>query len=114
MASPPPLVGGGIWAIHAPSILGPWSEAVSIEFEDGGSNTSLWTGGGTNPSPVIEKDGSVTLALQREFRASPAAGGQNKELLGVARGASWRGPYTMITNRPVKPEHPGCVAGTGE
>jgi hypothetical protein len=111
--TPHQLVGGSIHAIHAQSVFGPWSQPVSIEFDDGGSNTSAWVGGGTNPSPVIEADGSVTLAVQREFRASPPTGG-NKELIGVARAKSWRGPYTMITTVPVKPEHPGCVAGTGE
>jgi hypothetical protein len=65
---PPPLVGGSIHAIHAPTIHGPWSLPIAIEFDDVGSNRSLWTGGGTNPSPHIEPDGSVTLALQRDFR----------------------------------------------
>lgn len=113
-AAPPTLVGGSIHAIHATSIQGPWSQPVPIEFDDGGSNTSTWVGGGTNPSPVIEPDGSVTLALQRVLRAEQAKGGDNKELLGVARAPTWRGPYTMITDKPVRPEHLGCIAGTGE
>lgn len=103
-----------IHAIQADSILGPWTEPVPIEFTDGGSNTSIWTGGGSNPSPVINLDGSVVLALRREFRAAPSGTAGNKELLGVAQASSWRGPYTMITDRPVPPERPGCIKGMGE
>ena len=59
------LTAGDIHASYARSLLGPWSAPVAIEFDDSGSVGALWTGGGTNPSPLIHSDGSVTLALQR-------------------------------------------------
>jgi hypothetical protein len=103
-------VGGEIHAIYAPTVHGPWTVPHQIAFDDGvNASASVWTGGGYNPSPSIDLDGTVTLALQRAYRASPG-----KELLGVARANSWRGPYKMITTRPVQPERPWCVAGTGE
>jgi hypothetical protein len=59
------LTAGDIHASYARSLLGPWSAPVAIEFDDSGSVGALWTGGGTNPSPLVHRDGSVTLALQR-------------------------------------------------
>jgi hypothetical protein len=104
------LTGGSVHVVFASSVLGPWSPPVAVEFNDSTGAGASWTGGGTNPSPLIHPDGSVTLALQRGFAASPG-----KELLGVAHAAAgWRGPYTMITPVPVQPERPGCIAGTGE
>merc|ERR1711907_423820 len=71
--------------------------------------SSQWGQAVTNPSPHIEIDGSVTMALQREFRPN-----EGKALIGVARAETWRGPFTMITETPVESEHFYCVAGTGE
>jgi hypothetical protein len=59
----------------------------------------------------VAADGTVTLALQRGFDAPGSAG---KELLGVARASSWRGPFAMLTEGPVAPEKWFCLAGTGE
>ena len=109
------VVGGEIHAIWSPSLLGPWSTPVPIEFNDTiprGHNTSRWTGGGYNPSPLIAADGTTHLAVHRTFAATPG-----KELLGVAVATSWRGPFTMLTAIPIKPEaglNVLCVAGTGE
>ncbi len=102
------LVGGSVHVIHSKSLYGPWSAPVQVQFDD--ENVSAWQGGGTNPSPHIGLDGTVTLAVQRQYAPS----GSGKELIGVARASSWRGPYKMITPAPIQPEHPGCIAGTGE
>lgn len=107
--SQPRLTGGSIHAVYSPSLRGPWSAPVEIQFNDTSGAGAAWNGGGTNPSPLVHQDGTVTLALQRGFTANPG-----KELLGVARAATWRGPYTMVTAQPVRPERPGCIAGTGE
>ena len=101
------LVGGAIHVIYSASLRGPWSNATQVKFDDG--NSTAWNGGGSNPSPHIGPDGTVTLALQRQFTAN-----KGKELIGVARAASWRGPFTMITTAPIEPEKFYCVAGTGE
>lgn len=100
---------GAIHAIHAPTIFGPWSKPVQISFDDEDNPTSGWIGGGYNPSPHIMPDNSVLLAVQRGLRSYPG-----KEFIGVARSATWRGPYKMITKSPIVPQHWGCVAGTGE
>eukprot|EP00940_MAST-03C_sp_MAST-3C-sp2_P000135 g135.t1 len=97
---------GSIHAIHGPTVFGPWSDPVAISFDD---NNSAWGGAVTNPSPHVESDGTVTMALQRAFEANPG-----KELIGVARANRWTGPFKMITSSPVEPEHWYCVAGTGE
>lgn len=96
---------GSIHAIHAPSVVGPWSDPVAITFSD----DPMWGASVTNPSPHIDSDGTVTMALQRGFNANPG-----KELIGVARAKTWRGPFTMITSSPVEPQHFYCIAGTGE
>lgn len=59
------LTAGDIHASYARSLLGPWSAPVAVEFDDSGPVGGLWSGGGTNPSPLVHGDGSVTLALQR-------------------------------------------------
>ena len=45
------------------------------------------------------------LCEQRELPAS-----KGKQLIGVARASSWRGPYTMITPSPIEPERWWCIA----
>lgn len=97
-----------IHAVHATSIYGPWSSPVSLEFPIN-TSSSQWGPEVTNPSPHVESDGSVTMALQREFTPN-----EGKELIGVARASTWQGPYRMITETPIEPEHFYCVAGTGE
>ena len=109
--SPPGgLIGGSIHVIFSPTVFGPWSDPIPVEFTNTTDTAdSQWLGGGTNPSPHIAADGTVTLALQRTFKANPG-----KELLGVARAPSWRGPYSMVTPAPIEPQHWYCAAGTGE
>ena len=103
-----PISGGDIHVIHASSVYGPWSAPLQVMFND--TSGGEWSpGGGTNPAPHIDADGTVTLALQRGFVATPG-----KELLGVARAPKWNAPYVMITPQPVKPQEWFCVAGTGE
>lgn len=100
-------VSGSVHVTFSVSIYGPWTRPIPVDFEDG--NGTDWGAGFSNPSPHIAEDGTVTLALQRRFNSNPG-----KELLGVARASSWRGPFRMITPTPVEPEKWYCVAGTGE
>jgi hypothetical protein len=92
--------------VYSQTVDGKWTAPLQVEFDDGASTGSRWTGGGTNPSPHVDENGTVTLAVQRVYNAT-----QGKELLGVARALSWRGPYKMITPSPVKPTEWYCVAG---
>ena len=97
---------GSIHAIYsAKGLFCPWSDPVAIPFVE----DAAWGQSVTNPSPYIDEDGTVTLALQRGFNDNPG-----KELIGVARATSWRGPFRMLTPHPIEPEHWYCVAGTGE
>jgi hypothetical protein len=100
-------VAGSIHAVYAPSVYGPWSAPHQIAFED--APNTKWAGGGYNPSPSIGPDGTVTLAVHRTFSPNPG-----KELIGIARASTWRGPYTMLTPEPVEPEKFYCVAGNAE
>jgi len=100
-------VSGSVHVLFSRSIYGPWTSPIKVEFEE--DNVTDWGAGFSNPSPHIAGDGTVTLALQRRFNPNPG-----KELLGVARASSWRGPFRMITPKPVEPEKWFCVAGTGE
>lgn len=103
----PTLTGSRIFAMHSPfGVRGPWSSPREIEFED----DPAWSAGGTNPSPVIDpKDGSVTLAIHRVHSTDPG-----KALLGIARAATWEGPYHMLSPMPITPQQWFCVAGQGE
>ena len=110
------LVGGEIHAMWSPTLLGPWNSPVKIEFNDTGvtnsSGSPLWLGGGYNPSVWVSQSGVAHLAVHRTFSASPG-----KELLGVAVATSWKGPYRMVTRKPIRPETGVdilCIAGTGE
>ena len=78
-------VGSGIRASVARSLEGPWSTPVPINFTASSLSDMLWRGG-TNPSPHVHPDGSVTLAFQMHPR-DPA---KNWELVGVATAPSWR------------------------
>ena len=108
-AAPGEIVSGSVHTVTASRIAGPWSSPRPVQFDDAAG--SRWTGGGTNPSPHVAANGTVTLALQRPYNASGSVG---KELLGVARASSWRGPFAMLTAAPVDPEKWFCLAGTGE
>lgn len=100
---------GAIHAVSAPSVLGPWTAPLPIEFVKDCPVCEAWSGGGTNPSPHFHDDETVTLAVQRGYHANP-----DKELIGVARASSWCGPYVVLTPQPIKPERWFCEAGTGE
>ena len=104
-------IGGAIHVVYAKTVHGPWSDPVEIMFTENASIAdSQWGHALTNPSPYIHPDGTVTLALQRDFKKN-----EGKELIGVARSETdWKGPYTMLTSTPIEPEHWYCVAGTGE
>ena len=102
-------VGSGIRASVAPSLEGPWSKPVQINFTADSLSDMLWQGG-TNPSPHVHPNGSVTLAFQMHPR-DPA---KNWELVGVATAPSWRGPFTLLSPDPVTAGGPLCVAGRDE
>lgn len=104
-APTPGLMSGGIHVLYGETVRGPWT-LHPVEFAN--ASTNPWFDSHfTNPAPHVEKDGTVTLA----FQGGPKSGG---ELVGVARAASWRGPYTVVTPTPVVPDHWYCVAGSAE
>ena len=102
-----PLIGTSIRASFAPSVTGPWTTPVPINFTN--HSPLLWRGG-TNPSPHVHPDGSVTLAFQMQ----PQDSSKHWELVGVATASSWRGPFTLVSPDPVTPGGPLCVAGRDE
>eukprot|EP00729_Bicosta_minor_P015616 gene15616-18303_t len=102
------LYGSGIFASHSPTITGPWSKPVMINFTDA---SPMLSGGGTNPSPHINPDGTVTLAFQMQPNITHDT---HWELVGVSTGPSWKGPFTLLSPNPVSAGNPLCVAGTDE
>jgi hypothetical protein len=87
---------GYISMAWADSLLGPWTEGKHALLPDGAEDG--WDTMVTNPAPLFMPDGTVYLY----FRGTqwPVSG---YERIGVAKAASWRGPYgrTSRTDAPL-------------
>jgi len=104
-----------IYVTWSSSIRGPWPAPVPVVF----NGTSPQLGEGRyNPSPHFLDNGGVFLA----FNGGPA--NEAKELPGLSYSPPrpnnsdtppWVGPFELVGDgKPVFPDHPWCLAGSGE
>ena len=110
--APPNTVATGIYVAHAPSVHGPW-EVIPVTRPNSSHSSDLCSGW-VNPSPHVAPDGSITLAFQSSRCELYPIGKHYVALIGIARAATWRGPYTLLSPQAVKPEQPLCPAGQAE
>jgi hypothetical protein len=85
--------GAPIHLAHSQSLYGPWVRQPAdapILF----GRKDRWDEITTNPAPLILPNGTVLLA----YRGMNGAG---TDRVGVARAASWNGPYERVTDLPV-------------
>jgi hypothetical protein len=96
--------GYSVYVRSAPALAGPWTEngtPIEFVFPPGGWSTSV---NGGNPAPFFFENGTVLMY----YSANPCppnwgniSPGNN--CIGVARGDSWRGPFTAL---PLPVTHP--------
>ena len=85
--------GCGIAVASSKSLDGPWT-VQPLKIADQFNSDEVYCAH-TNPSPVFHADGSVTLAFNAGFCHN------HLETIGVARAASWQGPYTLLAQNAV-------------
>jgi hypothetical protein len=94
-----------VFVRSAPALAGPWTvggTAVSFIFPPGGWSTSI---NGGNPAPFFFENGTVLMY----YSANPCPRGwgnisPGNNCIGVARGTSWRGPFTALPLPVTRPE----------
>jgi hypothetical protein len=96
--------GSGVFVRSAPALTGPWTPngtEVEFVFPPGGWSSSV---NGGNPAPFFFENGTVLMY----YSANPCPKGwgnisPGNNCIGVARGSSWKGPFTAL---PLPVTHP--------
>lgn len=100
----PPSSPGGVevnttFVQTSPALAGPWTEWGSVSVNLTGS----WASGTSNPAPLILSNG--TTLLYHSAQTCPPGWGLAPSCIGLARGATWQGPFTEATALPItRPE----------
>lgn len=88
-----------IW--HSRSVYGPWQRIpLAIQPSPRGPNCSFYV---SNPSPVIHRNGSVTIAVESGWC-------DGLEVVVILTAPTWRGPYTPLTGAPALEKPPLCLS----
>ncbi len=92
------LTGSGMYVSHAPSVYGPWSKPIEVEWTNNEASPLLRCSG-NNPAPLVLPNGTVMLAF--EGGCGSFGLGVGFETLGIASAPNWKGPYSFLTMEPI-------------